>query len=99
MLLQTAMLAGMMAVVGDDPPPVRQDRPIAAWFAPEIDFDQQGILPLGLQVGWQVYGPFCLFAGGAWARGKRGTEAGRFRGALVPDGRPGRALPVHGRRQ
>jgi hypothetical protein len=84
MILQAAMLAGMMAVMGDDPPPVRQDRPIAVWFAPEVDFElTSGLLPLGLQAAVQVYGPFCLTAGGNWlpvanVERKQGTAGARW---------------------
>ena len=64
-----AVLLAAMVVAGDlAVPAVRQERPIAAWVAPEVTFGsaERGALPLGIEVAWQVHGPFCLTVGGAW---------------------------------
>jgi hypothetical protein len=68
MLLQAALLVATVVVSDAEAPAVRQERPVAAWFAPELAFksDATGLLPLGLQVAWQIHGPFALTFGVAW---------------------------------
>jgi hypothetical protein len=68
MLLQAASLVATVVVGDAEAPAVRQERPVAAWIAPELTFDSlgTGVLPIGLQVAWQVHGPFALTFGAVW---------------------------------
>ncbi len=68
MFLTTALLVATTIAGDADLPAVRQRRPVAAWIAPEaaLDANTTGLLPLGLQVAWQLHGPFALTFGAAW---------------------------------
>jgi hypothetical protein len=77
MPLRSALLAVLAFVAeAQAPPPVRRpDRPFAVWVAPQITFhsfgsgradiagSDVGVLPLGLEAGWQVHGPLLISFG------------------------------------